>query len=201
MMRSLVIVVLASGLSLGAVSGVLAGWHWWQALGGNTLEIVPDAGIGHPLYDLDPRDDRALADYATDIFIGRVLDQTGAVGAPTSAPRQELPQSQFAVEVLHVVKGQAGGVVTVNQVGGLDTQAGETMLLEGDALLRPGASELFLVVSVPERGWYQIVAAGHGHLPADDPAQREALIDRFAQATAPSVRGASPDARSLGETP
>ena len=57
------------------------------------------------------------------------------------------------------------------------------MLLEGDALLRPGASELFLVVSVPERGWYQIVAAGYGHVPADDPAQRETLIDRFAQAT------------------
>jgi hypothetical protein len=199
MTRSLVIVVLASGLSLGAVGGVLAGWHWWQAPGGNSHEVLADAGIGHPIYALDPRDDRALAAYATDIFIGRVLDQTGAVGAPTSAPGQELPQSQFAVEVLHVVKGQAGGVVTLNQVGGPDTQVGELMQLEGDALLRPGASELFLVVAVPERGWYQIVAAGHGHLPADDPSQREALIDRFAQATAPSVKGASPDARSLGE--
>ena len=74
-------------------------------------------------------------------------------------------------------------MVTVNQVGGLDQQAHQIMLLEGDALLRPGASELFLVVSVPERGWYQIVAAGHGHLSADDPAQRKTLIDRFAQAT------------------
>ena len=59
--------------------------------------------------------------------------------------------------------------MTVNQVGGLDQQARQIMLLEGDALLRPGASELFLAVSVPERGWYQIVAAGHGHLSADDP--------------------------------
>jgi hypothetical protein len=57
------------------------------------------------------------------------------------------------------------------------------MLLEGDTLLRPGASELFLAVSVPERGWYQIVAAGYGHRPAGDPAQRETLIDRFTQAT------------------
>jgi hypothetical protein len=96
---------------------------------------------------------------------------------------------------LHLVKGQAGGLVTVNQVGGLDTQVGKLMQLEGDALLRPGAGELFLVVFVPERGWYQIVAAGHGHLPADHPAQREALIDRFAQAIAPSLRGASPDTR------
>ena len=104
------------------------------------------------------------------------------------------------MRVLHVLKGKARGVVTVNQVGGLDSQAEEIMLLEGDALLRPGARELFLVVSVPERGWYQIIAAGYGHLPADDPAQREALIDRFRQAAAPAARsGASPDTRSPGE--
>jgi hypothetical protein len=183
MTRSLIVVILAAGLSLGVAAGVMAGWQWQQAAGGNPREVVADAGMGHPIFALDPRDDRSLAAYATDIYIGRVLDQTGAVGAPTSAPGQELPQSQFAVEVLHVLKGQARGVVTVNQVGGLDPQAGQTMLLEGDALLRPGARELFLVVFVPERGWYQIVAAGHGHVPADDPDQRETLIDRFTQAT------------------
>ena len=200
MMRSLVIVVLASGLSLGAAGGALAGWHWWQASGGNRDEVLAEDGIGHPVYELDPTDDRALAAYATDIFIGRVLDQTGAVGAPTSAPGQELPQSQFAVEVLHLLKGPAAGVVTVNQVGGLDMQAEEIMLLEGDPLLRPGAIELFLVVSVPEREWYQIVAGGYGHVPADDPSRRETLIDRFAQATAPAAgSGASPDIRWLGE--
>jgi hypothetical protein len=182
MMRSLVIAILAAGLLLGVV-GVMPGWDWQHAAGGNAHEVVLDAGIGHPIYALDPRDDRALAAYATDIFIGRVRGQTGAAGAPTSAPGQELPQSQFAVEVLQLVKGRAAGVVTVNQVGGLDEQTRQFMLLEGDALLRPGASELFLVVSVPERGWYQIVAAGHGHLPADDPAQRKTLIDRFTQAT------------------
>src|SRR5215203_5289034 len=187
MMRSLVIVVLASGLFLGAAGGALAGWHWWQASGGNRDEVLAEDGIGHPVYELDPTDDRALAAYATDIFIGRVLDQTGAVGAPTSAPGQELPQSQFAVEVLHLLKGPAAGVVTVNQVGGLDQQAHQVMLLEGDALLRPGSSELFLAVSVPERGWYQIVAAGHGHVLVDDPAQQKTLIDRFAQASAEPI--------------
>lgn len=184
MKRSLVIVILAIGLSLGVV---VARWQGQPAAGGIAHDVVPDVGIGHPIYALDPGDDRALAAYATDIFIGRVRDQTGAAGAPTSAPGQELPQSQFAVEVLHLLKGRAGGVVTVNQIGGLDRQARQLMLLEGDALLRPGTSELFLVVSVPERGWYQIVAAGHGHLPADDPARRQRLIDRFAQATAEPV--------------
>jgi hypothetical protein len=187
MTRSLVIVILAMGLSLGAGGSDIVSRHWQHAAGGNEHEIIANAGIGHPIYALNPRDDRALAAYATDIFTGRVLDQTGAAGAPTSAPGQELPQSQFAVEVLHLLKGRAGGVVTVNQVGGLDAQARQIMLLEGDTLLRPGASELFLVVSVPKRGWYQIIAAGHGHLPADDPAQLQRLIDRFTQATAEPV--------------
>jgi hypothetical protein len=201
--RSLLIVILAAVLSLAVAGGVMADWdrHWLHVAGGNAHEVVLDAGIGHPIYELDATDDRALADYATDIFIGRVLDQTGAAGAPTSAPDQELPQSQFAVEVLQLLKGRAAGVVTVNQVGGLDQQAHQIMLLEGDALLRPGASELFLVVSVPERGWYQIVAAGYGHLPADDPTQRETLIDRFAQATAASEGGVASGARPRVERP
>jgi hypothetical protein len=180
--RSLIIVILTAGLSFGLAGGVMAGWHRQQAPGGNPSELVTAAGIGHPIYELDPTDDRALAAYATDIFIGRVRRQIGAVGAPTSAPGQELPQSQFAVEVLQLVKGQAAGVVTVNQIGGLDQQARQIMLLEGDALLRPGAGELFLTVSVPELGWYQIVAAGHGHLSVDDPTQRKTLVNRFTQA-------------------
>jgi hypothetical protein len=190
-MRTAVVIALAAGLSLGVVGAVLTGSRWQDAARGNGSDLVSGAGSAHPIYDLDPRNDRELADYATDIFIGRVLDQTGAVSAPTSAPGQEVPQSQFAVEVLHVLKGKAEGVVIVNQIGGLDTQAGAIMLLEGDALLRSEAIELFLVVSVPERGWYQIVAAGYGHLPADDPTQRETLIDRFAQVIAPFAGAAS----------
>jgi hypothetical protein len=182
MTRSLVIATLAIGLSLVAAGSVLAHLHWARAPHASAPAATGDAGIGHLMYSLDPRDDRELADYATDIFIGRVREQTGAVGAPTSAPGQELPQSQFAVEVLQLFKGQAAGIVTVNQVGGLDQQVHQIMLLEGDALLRPGTSELFLTVSVPERGWYQIIAAGHGHLSANDPAQRTRLIDRFTQA-------------------
>ena len=153
--------------------------------------IGDDVGIGHPVYAFDPSDDRALAAYATDIFVGHVLGQTGSVGAPTSVPGQELPQTQFAVAVRHVVKGAASGVVTVNQIGGLDQQTERLTLFEGDALLRPGASELFLVVRVPERGWYQMVAAGYGHRSADDEARRETLVERFARAAEPSAGHAS----------
>ena len=186
MTRPLVIIFLAISLSLGAAGVVLARWPGERAAGGTARDLTVETGLGHPIYALDPHDDRAMAFYATDIFLGRVLGQTGAIGAPTSAPGQEVPQSQFAVEVLHAVKGEAAGVVTVNQVGGLDAQAGRMMLLEGDTLLRAGRSELFLVAYVPGLEWFQIVAAGHGHRPADGVAEREALIDRFTQAAIPS---------------
>jgi hypothetical protein len=200
MTRSLVIVILAIGLSLGTAGAILARWHGELVTNVNMPADVAEIGIGHPMYDLDPRDDRAMAAYATDIFIGRILSQTGNAGAPTSAPGKEVPQSQFAVEVLYAVKGEAEGVVTINQVSGLDAQAKRMMLFEGDALLRPGASELFLVAQIPQMEWYQIVAAGYGHLPADDAGKRAALVDRFAQATAPAAgSGASPNTRSLGE--
>jgi hypothetical protein len=184
MTRSLVIVFLTSALSLGTAGAILARWHGELLTTANTPVAIVEIRIGHPLYDFDPRNDRAMAAYATDIFIGRVLSQTGNAGAPTSAPGQEVPQSQLAVEVLHAVKGEAEGVVTINQVGGLDAQAKRMMLFEGDALLRPGASELFLVVQVPQMEWYQIVAAGYGHLPADDAGKQAALVDRFARAVA-----------------
>ena len=200
MTRLLVIVSLAIALSLAAAGAFLARWQGDRAASATQSDAVMESGIGHPIYALDPRDDQAMAAYATDIFIGRVLRQTGRVGAPTTAPGQEVPQSQFAVEVLDVVKGKAQGVVTINQVGGLDAQANGVMLLEGDTLLRPGKQELFLVVHVPEMEWYQIVAAGHGHLSADDVVEREALIDRFTRAVVPTeMEGISSGARHSGE--
>ena len=200
MNRSLVFVIFAVSLSLAAVGGVLVRWQGAHTAGVNTLDPIEDVGIGHPIYALDPRDDRVMAAYATDIFIGEVLGQTGNTGAPTSAPGQEMPQSQFAVDVLQAVKGELEGVVTINQVGGLDAQAKRMMLLEGDALLRPGESSLFLVVHVPEMEWYQIVAAGHGHLPTDDPLDQATLVDRFTQAAVASeMAGVSSSTRSPGE--
>ncbi len=200
MTRPLVILTFAVSLSLGASGAVLARWQGERARDAISPEAAMEPGIGHPIYALDPRDDRAMAAYATDIFIGQVLGQTGDTGAPTSAPGQEVPQSQFAVEVRHVVKGEAAGVVTINQVGGQDAQARRMMLFEGDALLRSGRSELFLVVHIPEMGWYQIVAASHGHLPADDVAERQTLIDRFTLAVAPTVTdGVSSGTRPHGE--
>lgn len=196
-MRSTVLGIVAIGLLLAAAGGALARWQRADPVVAAERDGGGEVGIAHPVYALDPEDDRALAAYATDIFVGRVVGLTGDAGAPTSAPGHEVPQTQFAVAVVRALKGRAAGVVTVNQVGGLDNQAHRQVLLEGDALLRSGATELFLVVAVPEQRWYQIVAGGYGHLPADDRARREELVERFARAA-----GAPPreDGASLART-
>ena len=100
----LLIVVVVTGMSLAGMGEVLARRHADPG-------IEAPAAIAHAHYAFDPEDDRALAAYATDIFVGRVLGQVGAVGAPTSAPGQELPQTQYTVEVLETIKGAAAGVV------------------------------------------------------------------------------------------
>jgi hypothetical protein len=183
-MRSLGIAIFIGGV-LAALLGtgeVLSRWHLAPGAAPGRFASGEAVAIAQPFYSFDPSDDRALAAYATDIFVGRVLGQRGAIGAPTSAPGQEVPQTQYTVEVVETIKGDAAGVVTVNQVGGVDAHSGQPMMLAGDAPLRPGTSEVFLTVGVPEREWHQIVAAGYGHLAADDPARREALVARFRQA-------------------
>ena len=192
-MRALAIGVLlvsASALLVGA-GGATGGWPAGSRIGSG-FSAADDAVVAQPMYSLDPNDDREMAAYATDIFVGRVLATSGAVGAPTTAPGADLPQTQYAVEVVQTSKGDAAGVVTVNQVGGIDAQSGQVFLLAGDAPVQPGASELFLTVDVPERGWHQIVAGGFGHLAADDPAQLAALVARFDNALAEGPADAVP---------
>ena len=59
MTRSLIVVILAAGLSLGVAGGVMAGWQWQQLPAAMRVKSSPMPGSGHPIYALDPRDDRA----------------------------------------------------------------------------------------------------------------------------------------------
>ena len=192
MVRALGIGMLVVSVALLVGAGAMGGWSVAPASDAAFSSLDAAVASAHPLYSLDPSDDRELAAYASDIFVGRVVGPSGAVGAPTTAPGQELPQTQYAVAVVATLKGDAAGVVTVNQVGGVDAQSGQPLLLAGDAPLQPGASELFLTVDVPERGWHQIVAGGSGHLAARDPAQRAALVARFGNVLAEGPADAMP---------
>jgi hypothetical protein len=147
-----------------------------------------DRTTGDVIYPFDPRDDRLLAGFATDILVGRVTAVAGTIGAPTSAPGQTVPQTQFVVRVLHLVKGTASGTVTVNQVGGVDDLTNRLFLLEGDPLLTTGTTALFVTTFVPDLGWHQIVAPSYADIRIGSPQQRTRLVERFARAAGVELR-------------
>lgn len=152
------VLVIATGLSV--------------ALLANASDSEP--GGSHPLYAFDPRNDVKLAAAATDIFVGRVVARVSDEGRQTSVPEYEIAQTQFAVEVIQVVKGTAAGTVVVNQ---LDRR-------HEDRPLRPGEESLFVTEFEPEYGWHSIIFDRFGHLSIAGPADRVALVARFAQAAA-----------------
>ena len=58
------------------------------------------------LYTYDFFDERRVAGYSRDVFAGRVVGVAGREPLKTSIPNDdEGPQTQYAVEVTHVLKG------------------------------------------------------------------------------------------------
>ena len=134
-------------------------------------------------YAFEPADEKQLIGFATNVFVGRVVEKVGAEGAPLSGPGGEvLPRTQFSVTVLKNIKGDLGGRVTVSQTGGYDSAQGRRVRVEGDPLLQPGQQRLFVTSYNREEGWYTIVAQPFGDIRIKDESQRTELVRKFQRA-------------------
>lgn len=133
-----------------------------------------------PSYGFEVADKKRLVGHGTHVFVGRVIEQVGTVGLPTSGPNHAMPQTQFKVEVLENIKGQLTGTVTVNQLGGYREET--LVLIANDPLLEPGQTYLFVTGPRREKGWYSITAEGHSDIRITDEAHRAALVREFAEA-------------------
>lgn len=113
----------------------------------------PTTIFSHPSYETDIHDQRKLAGDVDAIFVGTVLEQTGtkSLGA--------MPETQFRVKVIEVLKGDLDTEVTVNQQGGVHTESGDLMLMEGDELISTGGSYIFAVRYFPQESWFSLVPA------------------------------------------
>lgn len=197
------LVVLAVGLlaALGAVAyAVAANNYGTEAAADDGAEATEQeeaeaAGDGGTKIEgkaaIDPKDERQIVGGSTDVFFGRVVEQVGSEGAPTAKPGAEQPMTQYAVEVTEVIKGDASGTVTINQLGGYVDDGHENHrhldLIEGDSLMEPGQEYLFSTNYVEEKDWYQIVLAGVGNVEVKDKAQRQELEQKFEEAEANQV--------------
>lgn len=130
----------------------------------------------HDVTDL--RDDRKLAGLADDIFVGEVVARAGETTG--EGPNEALPETQFTVEVRRAIKGSLSGQVVVNQQGGFRSP-NDKVLMEGDALVEPGKTYLFVTRTYTEKGWHTLVPV-HGNVLVRDAAHRQDLERRFAQA-------------------
>jgi hypothetical protein len=129
---------------------------------------------------MDPRE---LVGFATNVFVGQVVEETGSEGVPLSGPGERaVPRTQFSVEVLKNVKGDAEGTITVSETGGYDEEEGREVRVEGDSPLQPGKKYLFVTSYNSEEGWYAVVAQPFGDVLVEGEAQQTDLEERFEQA-------------------
>ncbi|MEV8634695.1 hypothetical protein AB0395_23865 [Streptosporangium sp. NPDC051023] len=103
---------------------------------------------GHAALAFDATDDRKVAGWADDVFIGKVV----AKQEQTTAPRTKFPLTLWSVEVVENFKGDLSGTVTVSQYGGYDAKTNTLRLMEEDTLLEPGQQYVFATNANKEKG-------------------------------------------------
>ncbi|KAB2947524.1 MAG: hypothetical protein MPEBLZ_04369 [Candidatus Methanoperedens nitroreducens] len=132
-------------------------------------------------------DDRELVGFADNVFVGKVIAQTGN---KSNTPPPEAgdvpgfsPQTQFSVEVFENIKGNISGIVTMSQEGGYKEKYSviQLTLIEGDKLLEPGKTYLFAAKFNYIDGWYTLVPA-YGDLPIKDQTDHKNKVERFKKA-------------------
>lgn len=132
-------------------------------------------GIAHIDYAINVSDDRELVGSSSDVFIAKVIKQTG-----TST--ELYLQTHFSVEVIETIKGNATGNVIVKQFGGYEHMFiwRYLTLADGDELLQPGETYLFVTKGDDEKGY--IFAPTYGNLLIEDQEDYQQKKLRFQKA-------------------
>ena len=123
----------------------------------------------------DFSEDRRLAGFAQDVFIGRVA------GEGRTIDKEPVLETHFSVDVLETIKGSAKGNVVVAQTGGYLPGGNELRLMEGDQLLEPGRTYLFATRSDAEGR--RLLVPKFGDVLVQNPAHQIELRERFTAAS------------------
>lgn len=157
----------------------LIGTGFWLAQT-NEREGGTKVSYSEDFYSFNVTDDRELVGAAQNVFVGKVIAQTGTTTDPDL-------RTQFSVEVLENIKGNLTGTVTVSQNGGYENFEGKQYLIitEGDKLLEPGETYLF-ATRVSDFGGHLLVPV-YGDLLIKDQTDRQAKMERFERAFAQEI--------------
>ncbi|MFI7536485.1 hypothetical protein [Streptosporangium sp. NPDC049376] len=101
----------------------------------------PDFSVSHVHSQraFDYSDERKLAGWADNVFIGRVTAKTGQTTYGTT----DIPVTLWSVDVSESLKGTFTGTVTVAQRGGYNSLTNTLKVFEEDTLLSAGQEYLF----------------------------------------------------------
>lgn len=148
--------------------------------GEDTGEVQVDSSVA---YAIDPMDKRQLVGTASNVFVGRVVEDLGTERLETRGPTSGPQITGFEVEVLENIKGNLFGTVAVTQSGGYDEEAGQVVTPGGgNELLEPGQAYLLVTNHDPEGDRYGISAPPFGMVRIADVDRREAIVERFEEA-------------------
>ncbi len=129
----------------------------------STHLISPTLSIVEAQYENDFSDDKILMGGFHNVFVGRVIAQTGT--------HYRLPdmnaglETQYSVHIIKNIKGELAGDIIVAQAGGIDN--GKIIAMEGDVeastrdgaaspLLQPGSTYILATRGDGTEGYYMI---------------------------------------------
>jgi hypothetical protein len=87
-----------------------------------------------PMYSIPLGDDRVLMGASHNVFVAKVISQIGTKSESVGGGRT-FPVTQFSVELIYNIKGNLGGTITVEQIGGY--QNGALMVSDGGDVFGP----------------------------------------------------------------
>ncbi|MFD9440061.1 hypothetical protein ACFWBR_27005 [Streptomyces sp. NPDC060006] len=154
--RTAVVVATAVIAALGAGT---AGFVAYQESDEGNAAVGETAEM-HLTFDADFSVDTNLAGGAEDLFYGKVTALKGQKDLGVG------PETQYAVAVQRVFKGDVTGTVVVNQLGGTDEE-GVLLLPEDDHLLQVGKRYLFATNYNEEQRFNTLIPV-HGDQPIPD---------------------------------
>lgn len=152
-------------------------------------QIGNEISYFHIDHVVDVTNDHALVGIADNVFIGKVIAQTG--NKPNTPPPEAgdtpgfSPQTQFSIEILENIKGNLNGTITISQYGGYERRiiiVKNLVLGVGDKLLEPDKTYLFITGYNEIDGWHTISAPSYGNLPIANQTDYQNKLERFTTA-------------------
>lgn len=126
----------------------------------------------HAGYAFDVTNERYVAGYADNVFVGRV--------EAVAAADRDGTRTLYDVTVLDALKGSLGVRVQVSQLGYLD-EDGVPHVIEDQPLLEPGSTYVLAPSDEPD-GEQTLIGGPVASVEVDDPRARAEAVTRYAAA-------------------